>query len=846
MATITTTTNGTPLQFPANTLIDRDGNTGYLYALVKASTSNVYELWRSINGGTTWAVFGTVTRASIQEVGSIYIDNSGFLHWVYRTNESSQDRIYYRRFAISTASWGGEVLTGNPGNGGVAGAVHTGMDLVVTVIGGVSRIAIAVGTQSGSNHGVTLYGVHINANGVATYFNTIVSGTRQWLHAGTGRITPSIDIEHVGDGKSRPQQAAHLWVCWGRTNVYTAKGAWTGDRWVGQTTAIKANPVTLAVAQNGITGRWNGQRFCIAVPDPSTTDRVQLIIRTVSNTTSSVHQSPAHPNGVVTQVTLSYNSVNSDIRVYAVGTSANTLYYIDFVFATNTWTTWTQVLATAIMSANQFSVRRSSLGARYDVYTAHSGSPNTLTHTQQSVAYAPNDPAWDTTAMGRPSGQAADVNAALTLDWIFSDVDAADAQTAYALSRQIGAGTVEYWRASDSTWQATEQKNTSASTFVRLPIAWGSGSDAATAFRAKVWDSADVASDYGLPYVVVPSVKVNPTLDSPADAATVAESVVTLAWTVSEQTAFRVELVPQSANMVLNPYFETNASNWSGVGGTVARSTAQFHQGAASLLLTPSGTDATVHARSSNMVATDGTRYVIRGWIRCAVARDVTLKFRFLDASSVALADPAGTAFKTQALAANTWTYFAHNAVAPANTAFVQHCVELTGTPAAGHLTYLDEAWLFDNGQVAHATGWIDRTDRTYAIPLSFSDNTTWMVQLDTRNNEGLGSDPDRADFTVDFVEPATPTLVATPVSASGWISVAITNPAPGGGQPVVADQDLYRRKVGDTDDGTRIAAGLPSGATHLDWRAVHGIAYQYRVHTRGSNGTAIFGAWTS
>lgn len=845
MATITTTTNGTPLQYPSTTLIDRDPRNGHLYALVKASTSNVYELWRSINSGTTWAVYGTVTRASIQEVGSIYIDNSGFIHWTYRTNESSQDRIYYRRFTISNATWSSELLTGNPGNGGVAGAVHTGIDIIAVVSAGVTRIAIAAGVQSGSFQGVTMYGVHVTASGTATYNNNVVSGTRQWLYTGTGRITPSVDVEHNGEGKIGAGVTPHLWVVFGRANAYTVKMTWSGDRWIGPANASKANPVALTPAQNSVAGRWNGSRFCIAVPDPSTTDRVQVLVRTVANASSSVSQSPAHPNGVVTHCTLSYNAVNGDLRIYAVGTSANTLYYVDRIAETGAWTSWTQVLATAILSANQFSVRRGSAGsAKHDVYTAHSGSPNTLTHTSQSVAYAPNDPTWDTTAMQRTSGAAADVNADLILDWIFSDVDPVDAQTAYALSRQIGVAALQYWRASDSTWQSSEVKNTSASSFVRLPIGWGSGSDSPTGFRAKVWDSTDVASDYGPAFIVVPSVKVNPVITSPTHNGTVTEATLSVVWTATEQTAFRAGLVRQSANMVLNPYFETNASNWVGVGGTVARTTTQFHEGAASLLLTPDGVTATVQARSSDMAATEGTRYIFRGWVRCAVARDITVKFRWVDASLAVLSNLDG--FVTMGVAANTWTYFKLSAVSPENTAFVQFTVELSGTPAAGHLTYLDEAWLFPQGLIEHDSGWLNLPDKAYSFPTALTDSSTWRVQVETRNNEGLYSDAAAANFTVDFVEPATPTLVATPSTLNGYISVAITNPAPGGGQPVVSDQDLYRRVNGSTDDGIRVAAGLVSGATYQDWTAVHGVAYQYRVYTRGANGTAIFGAWTS
>lgn len=848
MGTITTTTNATPLQYPSTTLFDRQQTTGYLFAMVKASTANTYELWRSTNGGTSWAVYGTLTRANVQEIGSIYLDNVGYIHWCYRTNESSQDRIYYRRFNLSNATWSAELLTGAPGNGGVAGAVHTGLDLYAVASGSSTYVAIAAATQSGSSHGVTMYGVLVNSAGTATYTNSVVAGTRQWLHSGTGRITPSVDAEHNGEGKIGAGVTPNLWVCWGRTQVYTVKLAWS-QGWTGPTVASKANPVTLTPAQDSVTARWNGSRFVAAIPDPSTTDRVQVLIRTIANTGSSVLQSPAHPAGVVKNCGLSYNAVTGDLRVYAVGTSNNDLYFVDRDADTGVWTSWTSVTTTDIMGTppNQYSIRRGSSGnAKHDVYTAHAGAPNTLVHTAQSLSYAPNSPTWDTAAIGINSGEAADVDRSLRLAWVFSDPDPADTQSAYALSRQIGAGALAYYRASDGTWQATEQKNVSASSTVTLPIGWGSGSDAATAFSAKVWDSADVASAYGTAFVVVPSVKVNPTLDSPTDGGTVTEASVTAQWTASEQVGYRVGMVPLSANLVLNPYLETNANNWSGSGGTVARSTAQFHSGAASLLLTPDGVTATVQARSNAGTAAEGVRYIVRGWVRCAVARDITVRFRFLDGGGSAIADSGSTASgKTMAVAANTWTYFTHNTVSPNGTATVQWAVELTGTPAGSHLTYVDEAWLFAQGLIAHDTGWITDTDRSYTVPASLADGTTWRIQIETRNNEGLYSDADAADFTVDFVEPATPTLTLAPDPGEGWVYVQITNPTPGGGQPVVADQDLYRRIIGSTDDGVRIAAGLASGAVHADWQAVSDVAYEYRTDTRGTNGTQVYSAWT-
>jgi hypothetical protein len=846
VATVASTTQATPLQWPVTTLIDRNPLTGHLFAMVKGSTANTYDVYRSTNGGGSWALYVSTTRTSVSEIGSIFVTNVNWLHWCYRTNEGSQDRIYWRRLNLTNATWSTEVLTGRPGNGGVAGAVHTGLDLWVHVTQGQEFVAIAAGTQIGANQGITLYGVRIGTDGVAAYSNEgVFVGPRQWLpEADTGVLVPSIDAEHNGDGKSGGS-VPNLWVSWGQNHVWAIKCGW-GWRWTSPTTPVKVSTDAAGTAQTLMAARWTGSKFHIVTPHPTANTRCLLYIRAVSNSKNDITtETPIHPAGVVKHCTLSWNSVSGDVRVFAVGTSDNDLYYVDRVAATGVWSSWAAVSTTDILGVNQYSVRRSSFGnARYDVVTAHATpSPNTVVHTAQTLTFTPSAPDWDTSVMGS-SGAAADVDATLALDWFFTDADPADTQKDYALSRQIGAGALNYWRASDSTWQVAEVKNNSGTSAIRLPIGWGSGSDAATAFRAKVWDQSDAASDYGPAFMVVPSVKVNPTLDSPADGGTVTTDTVQLQWTVAEQTAYRIRFYQTSANLLPNPYFETNVTGWTGFGGVLTRSTAQFHTGVASALITPSGVDATVQIRSDSFAAQAGQRYRVQCWVRCAVARDVNLKFRFLDSGAVNLA--GADAVNVKAVAANTWTYVEHEAIAPAGTVTQQFAIDMAGTPAAGNLLYIDEALLVDPSLVEHDSGW--RTlagDRTYTVLIPLPDGSNWRTELFTRNTEGLASAPDAAVFTVDYVEPAVPTLVVAADHGAGQIMVSITNPTPGGGQPALAFQDLYRRVVGDGTDGEPLATGLASGAQWPDRKAVHGVPYEYRVRAQGVTGAAVYSAWT-
>jgi len=119
---------------------------------------------------------------------------------------------------------------------------------------------------------------------------------------------------------------------------------------------------------------------------------------------------------------------------------------------------------------------------------------------QQVAILVGNDPPNAPTIDAPGDGTDAAVTASLTVDWTFDDPDAGDTQSAYALSRTIATVTT-YWRASDSTWQPTEVKNTATSTAVALPVGWGAAGDV-VGFEVKTWDVSDVSGPYSLAVTV--------------------------------------------------------------------------------------------------------------------------------------------------------------------------------------------------------------------------------------------------------------------------------------------------------------------------------------------------------
>lgn len=138
-----------------------------------------------------------------------------------------------------------------------------------------------------------------------------------------------------------------------------------------------------------------------------------------------------------------------------------------------------------------------------------------------------------------------------------------------------------------------------------------------------------------------------------------------------------------------NPYFETDVSGWTPTGGTFVRSTAQFHEGAASGLLTPDGVSSGASAGTTpNSPAVEGLDYWASAWVRCAVARNVSVNINWRTAGGSLISVSTGTV----AVAATTWTLVQVSGTAPATTAQLTMSVSMSSTPPASNTLHVDEA----------------------------------------------------------------------------------------------------------------------------------------------------------
>lgn len=540
MGAITTTTYGEPLGWPNQQYIDRENYDGDLWFAKRVSDTQV-DIFKSSNNGTSWSgPIATFTRTNMQEISGLFMDSNGHIHMTYRTYESTQDRIYYRRLAAGNTTFDSEQLV-TSASSGAAGNVYTGMDVVAFKLGSTWYIHMAVGTRGGGQGGVTIFSATHNGS-TYTNRNTLISGTRQWLNGPDGIVHPTIMFQHTGDAKTT-NGSPSLYVVWGRSTIYTALFTWaSGPVWNSPNWNVPSAVSSLSPSQgsNSATFDAHGNRWLVIWPVGSGGSAVVRIgERSIDNTTQTPRDSPVHPTGAVRHAAISVSSATSNIRLVAVGTSTNKLYYVDYNRDADTWGTWTLVSAADIIGTDNrsYSLRRVNFGnGHFDLAIATGSSPFNLTSTSDTAASSPKQP----TLSAPSNGVAQDVNAALTFSWNFVDDDPSDFQDSYALRRTI-AGVTTYWNNAGSSWDVSEVFNPSGTLSKTLASGWGSDSDASHFYSVRVKDQQGNSSPYSTQVRVIPSVKDNPVITSPTASPTTA--TVTPTWTLTRgQTAFRVVL----------------------------------------------------------------------------------------------------------------------------------------------------------------------------------------------------------------------------------------------------------------------------------------------------------------
>jgi len=165
-----------------------------------------------------------------------------------------------------------------------------------------------------------------------------------------------------------------------------------------------------------------------------------------------------------------------------------------------------------------------------------------------------------------------------------------------------------------------------------------------------------------------------------------------------------------------------------------------------------------------------------------------------------------------------TWTY--SDPEAEAQTAY------------ALILTAHDEMFpfLYESGKVSG-----DVTEAV--IDYELENGHSYIAYLVLYDGKGVESVTKERHFDAVFTNPPTPTVVDTGEATSGRIKLVITNPAPGGGEPALDHNDIYRRVSGESA-WVRIATDVGTSATYYDYAVASGVTYEYKVRAIGVTGT--------
>lgn len=656
-------------------------STGRLWIAIGYDTDNKLEFWYSDDSGATWT---ENTSAEFTFDGAVnnfafYIDQDDHAHVVYEM--ATGPTLYYRRNAsISTTSaWSSATSVD-----ATTALAYEKLDLVAHREG-TGWMAHVLYKRNTAGTDLMLW-----APITITSADVITVGTKVTVDSSVGSATGpgGIDFHHTAtDEKAIQGSTPHLYMVWcdGSLAVNFAKYTYSGGTWTAGTTRViytgAATPTASMV--------FDGTRVLIALMDGINGG---LFERDAADTTTTTR---AGSGATLYLTTLTYDN---DGNVWIAGVESTDLKVRKFIRSTLAWAT-----AESIDTDNPdlgIGMRRYG-GNTISIAYGTTTTTNRVRFDGTVNNVAPSAPTWVNT-----DNVGADVGAALVLDWNFVDGNPADTQTAYTLRRQIGAGSYAYWKASDSTWNASVQKISSATSAVTLASGWGADGDANHKFAVLVYDNLDTVSVYSAELTVTPSVPSVPVITTPADAGTVASASLTAVWTCTSQATYKVELL-----------------------------------------------------------------------------------------------DSAGTT-------------------------------------------------------VLHSSGVVtDSVSRSYVIPYTLVNGTSYKVRVTCVNAEGLAATPDTNSFTTTYTAPATPTLVVTASTSLAKITVTPTQPTPGGGQPTVTSIDIFvrcaagrnypdgERPVGGA--GIRVAAAWPPSTAWVDYPSAW-VAYEYMVRAKADNGTTADSAWTA
>lgn len=189
---------------------------------------------------------------------------------------------------------------------------------------------------------------------------------------------------------------------------------------------------------------------------------------------------------------------------------------------------------------------------------------------------------------------------------------------------------------------------------------------------------------------------------------------------VDVRIVYRAVGVPHGTNLLTpnQQTVETNTTGFSaGTGSTIARSTAQFRTGVASLSFTRTASSGQPRARTSTGLSgtavTAGTSYVGQCWVKSGSTGTATVLIEFYDAAGASLGTTTGS---SSVVTTSGWALVGVTATAPALSAFCSIQVSGSSVPNG-------ELWYADDWTLAAANQPVRWTAR--ALHLSWSEGST-------------------------------------------------------------------------------------------------------------------------
>lgn len=141
---------------------------------------------------------------------------------------------------------------------------------------------------------------------------------------------------------------------------------------------------------------------------------------------------------------------------------------------------------------------------------------------------------------------------------------------------------------------------------------------------------------------------------------------------------------------------------------------------------------------------------------------------------------------------------------------------------AARKVTLYDAA-----GTTALWTEEVSDAATSRVIPYALADGVAYKIGVMLRDGAGLWSVEDIHSIAVDYLEPMTPTLVVTFDEATASATIAVTNPEPTGGRPIVTNNKVYR-VVGGVSE--LVAGNVAGNGSCIDATPVIGGTTGYYV----------------